>query len=62
MRLLAMAFSFLIEHFDILERNVNNMTKKEYEAYMRIKGEFEKLPKEKLESIRKDINNGLGNE
>ena len=36
------------------------MTKEEYEAYMIIKGEFEKLPKEKLESIRKDIDNGLG--
>lgn len=48
-------FLFLVEHFDILERNVDKMTKEEHESYMRIKSEFDKIPKDKLDNIKEEL-------
>ena len=55
MKVLIKMFLFLVEHFDILERNVDKMTKEEHESYMRIKSEFDKIPKDKLDNIKEEL-------
>lgn len=55
MKILIRILSFMIEHFDIMERNTDKMTKDEYESFMRIKSEFDKVPKDKLKEIKKEL-------
>ena len=62
MKLLARMLSFLIEHISIMDENTDRMTKEEYDAYMRIKAEFDKVPKEKLAEIKKELDSMSGDE
>lgn len=55
MKLLIRMLSFIIGHFDILERNTDAMTKDEYDAFMRIKSEFNKLSSSQLDELKNEL-------
>lgn len=56
MRFLVRMLIFIIDHFDVLEKNTDSMTKEEYESFKRMRDEFNKVPREKLDEIKKELN------